>query len=38
MADSFIANRDVIWRLAAGAGPALFAVSRRAVRQIDLTD
>lgn len=38
MADLFIANREVIWRLAAEAGPALFAVSRGAVRQIDLTD
>jgi hypothetical protein len=38
MAELFIAHRDVVWRLAAEKGPALFAVSRGAVRQIDLTD
>lgn len=38
MADLFISNREVIWRLAAETGPALFAVSRGAVRQIDLND
>jgi hypothetical protein len=38
MADLFIANRDVVWRMAVEAGPALFAVFRGAVRQIDLTD
>jgi hypothetical protein len=38
MADVIIANRDAIWRLARGAGPALFSVSRGAVRQIDLSD
>lgn len=37
MADLFVAHRDVIWGRAAEAGPALFAVSRDAVRQIDLT-
>jgi hypothetical protein len=37
MADVIIGNRDVIWRLALEDGPALFAVSRGAVRQIDLT-
>jgi hypothetical protein len=38
MADLFIAHRDVVWRLAVETGPAIFAVSRGAVRQIDLTD
>jgi hypothetical protein len=38
MAEVIIANRDVIWRLAVEAGAAIFAVSRGAVRQIDLTD
>lgn len=37
MAALMIANRDAIWSLAVGAGPALFAVSRGGVRQIDLT-
>ena len=38
MADVFIASRGLIWTLAVEAGAALFAVSRGAVRQIDLTD
>jgi hypothetical protein len=37
MADVIIGNRDVIWGLALEEGPALFAVSRGVVRQIDLT-
>jgi hypothetical protein len=37
MADCFIRHQDRIWSEAAGNGPALFAVSRPEVREIDLT-
>ncbi|ABL81534.1 MULTISPECIES: hypothetical protein [unclassified Nocardioides] len=38
MAELFIGHRSAIWDQAAGAGAALFAVSRTALRQVDLND
>lgn len=38
MAECFIRNQHRIWTEAAGTGPALFAVSRRDIRQINLND
>jgi hypothetical protein len=38
MAECFIHHQDRIWSEATGDGPALFAVSRGRVREIDLSD
>lgn len=38
MAEHLIAHRSAIWDNAAGPGAALFAVSRTALRQVDLSD
>lgn len=38
MADCFIRDQHRIWAEAAGTGPALFAVSRHDIREIDLDD
>lgn len=36
MADCFIRHQDRIWSASGGDGPALFAVSRAAVREVEL--
>ncbi|MGH3470951.1 MAG: hypothetical protein ACRDPG_02745 [Nocardioidaceae bacterium] len=38
MAECFIRHQDRIWSATTGDGPALFAVSRAELRQVDLAD